>query len=554
MTGVFFGVVSGVGLFLLGMGLLTEGLRAMAGDAIKSKLAHYTRSPVSGVVSGAVGTALLQSSSATIITTVGFVAAGLLTYSQALSLVLGASIGSTFTGWLVALVGFKLQFGALASGLVLVGALLRLFGGSRRSGLAFSVAGFGLMFVGINTLQLAMSSLQGTLDFSQYAGPGLAFKLQLALMGVLFTLITQSSGAGVVAALTAMHSGVIDFEQAAALVVGMNVGTTFTSAVATIGGDANVRRTGFSHVLYNFLVSSGAIFLVSPYARAWQALDAGQAHPELALVAFHTLFNLLGVVMVLPFIRQYASFMQRLFPEPKKASQGELNQGLLPYPELALTAVYKVLAEQAQRLAQQVLYMLGALPRPTSLPQVAERLEQVRDYVDAIHLESGAGREWQRLMAAIALIDHLQRLHDRCQNKAVLLALHDTQDLHHARDLLLKVVEPLGNGRIVEEPDLQKHMAELAAHEEALRDALSQKIAQGKVELKRGVSLMEAARWLQRVSVHLGRIDHNSRQLSYQSEAQKRPAHGFEDAAPAPPSAVVPHSQMGQIQALPMNR
>ena len=124
----------------------------------------------------------------------------------------------------------------------------------------------------------------------------------------------------------------------------------------------------------------------------------------------------------------------------------------------------------------------------------------------------------------------------------------------HARDLLLKVVEPLGNGRIVEEPDLQKHMAELAAHEEALRDALSQKIAQGKVELKRGVSLMEAARWLQRVSVHLGRIDHNSRQLSYQSEAQKRPAHGFEDAAPAPPSAVVPHSQMGQIQALPMNR
>lgn len=511
--------MGGVGFFLLGMGLMTEGLKTMAGDAIKGTLMHFTRSPLSGVVTGTVSAAILQSSSATIIATVGFVGAGLLTFSQALGVVLGASIGSTFTGWLVAIIGFKFKFGAIASLLVLTGALLRLFGGTRRSGLAYGLAGFGLIFVGIATLQEGMGSLQGVLNFEGFAGSGFGDRLQLVLMGLVFTVITQSSAAGVVAALAALHTGIISFEQAAALVIGMNTGTTFTSAVATIGGDANVRRTGFSHVVYNTIVGIGAIFLIGPYIWAWQHLWPSrlEGHSEIALVGFHTLFNLIGVATVLPFIRHYARFMERLFPEPVNGCQRILDTKLLKYPELAITAAQKALAGQAHLLAQQVLYVVGETPRAVSLNAVPRQLEDIQQYVDGIHLEANESSEWERLLAVIHLIDHLQRLYDRCQNRTVLLVLHNAAELQHARGLLVQVAEPFANQQPQDSARLQEVASDLRAHEEDLRQFITRQIAQGKIEMKQGVGLMEAARWMQRVTVHLARIDAAVSRLNYQT-------------------------------------
>lgn len=379
--------------------------------------------------------------------------------------------------------------------------------------------GFGLIFVGIDALQAGMGGLQGQINFGQFAGTGLLVKLQLALMGVLFTIITQSSSAGVVAALTALHNGVIDFEQAAALVVGMNVGTTFTSAVATIGGDFNVRRTGFSHVIYNLLVSSGALFLIGPYSWIWQQLGREDAS-EFALVTFHTAFSLIGVLAVLLFINQYARLMHKIFPDRPSSTQQTLDRGLLKYPELALGAIAKILVEQAQLLAQQVQYMVGSVARPVNLAHFQTTLEQVREYLDAIHLEASAGREWQRLMAAIATLDHLQRLHDRCQNKAILLALRETQELQHARKLVEGVVAPVAAGQAVEEASIQAFVSELSHHELQVRELLLQKIAGGQVELKRGVNLMEALRWLQRVAGHFERIDQGIRLFFYQPASE----------------------------------
>src|SRR5690606_26414237 len=116
------------------------------------------------------------------------------------------------------------------------------------------------------------------------------------------TLMTQSSTTGVISALAAMHTGLIDFEQAAALVVGMNIGTTFTSAIATIGGNVHVRRTGFSHVIFNTIVSGCALFLITPYMMLWHWLLPDQPFGEIALVSFHSLFNIAGVLLILPFI------------------------------------------------------------------------------------------------------------------------------------------------------------------------------------------------------------------------------------------------------------
>lgn len=535
MIAIIVEVMGGVGLFLLGMGLMTEGLKAMAGDAIRGALTRFTRSPLTGVMTGTVSAAILQSSSATIIATVGFVGAGLLTFSQALGIVLGATIGTTFTGWLVVVVGFKLKIGAIASLVILAGAFLRLFGGTRRSGLAYGLAGFGLIFVGIDTLQQGMAALQNLVDFSSLGGEGIGFRLKLMLLGVAFTVVTQSSSAGVVAALAAMHSGVINFEQAAALVVGMNIGTTFTSAVATIGGDANVRRTGFSHVLYNLFVSIGAMFFIDVYIAGFQFFWPEQLnrYDELALVGFHTLFNLLGVMTVLPFINRYAAFIKRLFPEPVHDYDKILDKGLLKYPELALTAVQKVLAEQAQILAQQVLYILGETHRSVSMVEVSRQLAKTQQYIDDIHLEASTSGEWRRLVSSIQFLDYLRRLHDRCQNKAVLLVLREATELQQAKEFLLQIVEPFANNQSIDAQQTKRLKTQLRKLEKDLRQAITKQVAEGKTDMKQGAALMEAARWLQRVAVHFNKIQGFSMELLYHSEGEPLPEQHVSDAATA---------------------
>lgn len=209
-------VFGGLGLFLLGMIVITEGLRALAGDAMRSFLLRFTQSPLSGAATGAVMTTILQSSSATTVAAVGFVGAGLMTYSQALGVIFGANIGTTIKGWLIVLVGFKLQLGTFLLPLIFIGATLRLFSKGRWSHAGYALAGFGLIFVGIAAMQEAMSGLQGIVSFEQLAGDSFIGRLQLLLLGILFTLITQSSSAGVAATLTALFAGMIQFEQAAA--------------------------------------------------------------------------------------------------------------------------------------------------------------------------------------------------------------------------------------------------------------------------------------------------------------------------------------------------
>lgn len=523
LSSVAIEVAGAIGLFLLGMSLMSEGLKTLAGASVRKALVHFTRSPVSGVFTGVIATILTQSSSATMMITVGFVGAGVLAYSQALGVVLGASVGTTFTGWLVAIVGFKLQLSAIASIMILIGALLRLFGGARRSGLAYSLAGFGLMFVGIAGLQTGMAGLQAQINLDFMPADQLSGRLVLMLIGIGFTLITQSSTTGVISALAAMHSGLINFEQAASLVVGMNVGTTFTSAIATIGGNVHVRRTGFSHVVFNTIVSGCAIFLIVPYMWLWNYSLPDEPYGEFALMGFYTLFNFIGVLLILPFIGAYSRLIERLIPERSDDERELLDIGLLKYPELALGDVRKLLTTQVKQLAEQLTHMLGESPRPVSLVSTAHALAESRAYLDRLHLAGGEGRAWEDLLACIHLLDHLQRLYERCQNAQVSLVLRDEHALQVARLILMQLLSCVLNKEPLDEEQAGLLVDQLAQQEQQLRELTMAQIATGQIELDKGVSLMEASRWIHRVSIHLLRIDHNLQQLNYRV-ASKREA------------------------------
>jgi len=240
-TQIVFQVLGGLGMFLLGMVVMTSGLQELAGNVVRASLMRFTRTPLTAAITGAVSTAILQSSSATTVATVGFVGAGLIGFPEALGIIFGANIGTTIRGWLIALLGFKLQLGVLLMPIIFVGMLLRLFAKARLASIGFALAGFGVIFVGILLMQEGMSGLQHIDFFDNLPGDSLTGRLLLLATGIVFTAITQSSSAGVAITLTALFTGLIGFEQAAALVVGMDIGTTITAAIATIGGTIGAR-------------------------------------------------------------------------------------------------------------------------------------------------------------------------------------------------------------------------------------------------------------------------------------------------------------------------
>ena len=437
--------VGGLGLFLLGMMILTEGLKGLAGRSLRRLLTRFTRNPASGAVTGAVVTALIQSSSATTVTAVGFVGAGLLTFAQALGIIFGANIGTTITGWLVAWIGFKLDLALAVLPLVLIGVLLRLFGRGRTRYLGWAVAGFSLLFLGIDAMQSGLAGLEDVLTAEDFPNDSLLGRLQLVGIGVAITLATQSSSAGIAAALVALGAGAISFPQAAAMVIGMDVGTTFTAALATIGGSTATRRTGFAHVIYNVLTGTVAFFSLGFYVELvapW--IGSGvRGDPQMALVAFHTCFNALGVLLVLPFTGAFARLIVWLVPGHGSASLQRLDDRLLSDADAALDAALQTLHDLA---AAAVRLLVLRLQEPElghqDLATVAQELAVTRSYLERVRTDPDQVDTHFRHRHALHTLDHSTRLVSRLADPPGGGAGRNDRQLRRFSSLLEETLSP----------------------------------------------------------------------------------------------------------------
>jgi len=414
----------GLGLFLLGMSVMTDGLKAMADDRMRATLAKTTRGPVSGVCTGAVATAILQSSSATTVAAVGFVHAGLLTFSQALGIIFGANIGTTLKGWLVATLGLKMQLGQLLLPVIFVAMLLRLAGRGRTSAVGTALAGFGLIFVGIDILQTGMTAFQGIVTPGSFPNDTIGGRLLLVAIGVAFTVVTQSSSAGVAAALTAVHTQTITLNQAAAMVIGMDLGTTVTAAMATIGGNIQARRTGLAHVIYNAMTAVGAFLLLTPFLNGVEIAFPGTSvmEPELVLVGFHTFFNTLGVIAILPFTNQFAAMIIRLFPERGNPLTRHLDPTLLSSPSVALQAVTATLQDLTRSVFEELIQRLDTPQKQSEshgLGDAEEAVDQTRDYLQQLQVERQQSEWLSEYMRSIHILDHLRRVVARVRNLSI---------------------------------------------------------------------------------------------------------------------------------------
>ncbi len=511
--------LGGLGLFLLGMVVLTEGLRALAGRALRNVLTRFTRSPGSGAVTGAMTTAVVQSSSATTVAAVGFVGAGLLTFPQAFGIVLGANVGTTITGWLVALLGFKLKLGTAALPIVLVGVLMHLFTRGRVSSAGFAIAGFGLIFVGISLLQQGMGGLVGIITPESFPPDTWSGRLLLFLFGLVFTIFTQSSSAGVAMALAAVNASAMTVQQAAAAVIGMDVGTTVTAVLATIGGSVHARRTGYAHVMYNVLTGIGAFLILVPFMGALErfAPQVLVSEPELVLVGFHTFFNIVGVTIAVNFARQLASLMVRLVPMKPVPFARRLDRSLLESPAAALDALGTTLADLSATTFETIQRLISSTDRrgiEARLAQVREALSETRNYVESVRTSTDEGWTYQRHLSAMHVIDHLDRLVDRCADTERWPPLRYDQQLEAIARKLGPAADEVRKALVQGEQSVAEDNLEAVWRlvQDECRDyrgrALEQ-VAMGAFDAAEGAVRLDAARGLRRVAYHMWRIAHH---------------------------------------------
>ncbi len=415
MLEVIFPFVGGIGLFLVGMMLLSDGLIGFAGNALRRALVRFTGTTLKAFVSGTLITALVQSSTATTVTLIGFVSAGLITFSQAIGVVIGASLGNTATGWLVAGLGLKISLGFYTLPLVGVGAFLKLLGRGRWSNLGLALAGFGLLFLGLDTLQQGMRGVAEWFDLAALPVGGFWSHIAIMLIGLALTTILQSSTAAVATTLTAFHAGAINLDQAAAVVVGAAIGTTLTGALVTIGATIAAKRTALAHIVFNLASGLIAIVLLPVFLGLAHALgeSLGMTAGTISLAAFHTLFILVGVVVFLPFTARYARVIERLLPERDASMIRHLDASLLALPDVALEASQRALEHVADTLFG-VYDTLLAHGQPqaahNTLAQAHTALEHAFDFVTRVQLPPENKILAARRIAQLHSIDHQLRL------------------------------------------------------------------------------------------------------------------------------------------------
>ena len=330
----FFKLAAGVGLFLFAMYLLEESLKNLSGRNFKLFLQRITKNAVGAVTGGAIVTAILQSSSMVSFMVLAFVGAGVFTMKNAMAIILGANLGTTLDSWLVATVGFKTDIEVVAYPAVCLGGFLLILFGNRKNikYLSFFLFGFGLLFIGLSFMKTAMEAQVKIFDFSQYAQMHLIVFL---LIGFVITMLVQSSSVTMALTLSALHAGAISFPIAAAIVLGSETGTTIKIVLGAIGGNASKKRVVLGNFIFNVCTTVFAFLLLKPIL----SLITGVFNikdPLIGLVTFSSLINLFSIFFFLPFIDQFARFLERFFKDSNGNTAAFIKHATIAEPITAL--------------------------------------------------------------------------------------------------------------------------------------------------------------------------------------------------------------------------
>lgn len=362
-------------LFLFGMKTMSEGLEKFAGDRLRAILAAMTKNRVMGVVTGIVITAMIQSSSATTVMVVSFVNAGLMSLTQAIGVIMGANVGTTVTAWMISAIGFKVNIAALTLPLMCVGMPLIFSSVSKRKSIGEFIFGFAFLFMGLSYLQQSATDLNiGSYVANLLAGMangGFLTILLFVVVGTLVTMLVQASAAtmAITLMLFDMHIQGFGFEQAAALAMGQNIGTTITAFMASLTANTQAKRAALAHMFFNVFGVLVVLIMFYPFCDAvtWivtNVLHAGD-NDLFRLSAFHTAFNIFNTLLLIGFVKQIEAFVCKVLPMPEKQDAENrllfISGGLLSTAELSILQANKEIVVFGERCRRMLSFVPEAL-------------------------------------------------------------------------------------------------------------------------------------------------------------------------------------------------
>ncbi len=356
-------IAAGVAILLFGMIMLEEGFRVFAKGRLQDILKNATNKLWKSISVGAFVTALLQSSSLVSVITISFISAGLISLSGGIGLIFGANIGTTATAWLVAGFGLKIKISTLAMPMLIFGIIFSFQKKQSLKGIGNVLAGLGFFFLGIHYMKEGFDIFKQHIDLTQYAVPGFLGVVIYTIIGIIITTILQSSSATLALILTALSAGQIEYENALALAIGANVGTTITAILGSLSSNVSGRRLAGAHFIFNMATGIVALALIYPLANLVNYLadlfGIATTDYTLKLAMFHTIFNILGVIIMIPFIKKLEVFLLRFFKEKVDKDIDEpkfLNEAVLEFPGTALTS----LAKESKNLYKNAIFEIVA--------------------------------------------------------------------------------------------------------------------------------------------------------------------------------------------------
>ena len=465
-------LLGSLGLFLYGMTLMSEALQKVAGDKLRNILAAMTSNSLSRILTGLFITAVIQSSSATTVMVVSFVNAGLLSLVQSIGVIMGANIGTTFTAWLISLLGFKADIAILAIPLIGFGFAFMMCKAKKKKSIGELIIGFALLFLGLSFLKDSVPDLQNTPEvlafLQQWTNYGYGSILMFVLIGTILTIVLQSSSATMALTLVMCNNGWIPFEMGAAMVLGENIGTTITANIAASVANVSARRAALAHCVFNvfgviwvLVLFHPFLFVVSKVIMAMgldNPLVAGaSANSTLyAISMVHTLFNICNTLILVWFTNQIAQFVTKIIKNKKE--EGEvfrlqyIQGGVLNTAELSLNQAKEEIVHYADICRRQYAYAKSAINEtdPEKFDILYKKLEHYEQVTDRIELEIAkfldqvkngviSDESARRIQAMYKIISELESIGDSGFNIARILQRRNIHSMKFDEQMVKKL-------------------------------------------------------------------------------------------------------------------
>jgi phosphate:Na+ symporter len=441
----FLKLIGSLSLFLYGMKIMSEGLQKFAGDRLRSILTAMTTNRVTGMLTGILITALIQSSSATTVMVVSFVNAGLLTLAQSIGVIMGANVGTTVTAWIISVFGFKVDIAAFALPMLAVGVPLLFSQKSSRKSIGEFIFGFAFLFMGLKYLTEYAPDLSKNPDMlafvTRWTDMGYFSIIIFVLVGAVITMMVQASAATMAITLIMCANGWISFELGAALAMGQNIGTTITANIAALTGNTQARRAAMAHLLFNVFGVIVVLIIFKPFTQAvsWFVTDVmHQTDPAtrvaFELSAFHTAFNVFNVLLLIWFVKAIERIVCFILPSKESDEEYRLrfiSRGLLSTAELSILEARKEInlyAERSRKMFGMVQDLLhtdkddafnNTFSRIEKYENISDNMEiEIANYLNQVSEGRLSSESKLQIRSMLRVVSEIESIGDSCYNLA----------------------------------------------------------------------------------------------------------------------------------------